>query len=244
MKTRTTVLLLLLVIGLGVWIKFFESKKPNTDEAQRQAGNVVNFDREKLEGITIQNGDDRTELRRENGKWRLTAPVKDQADSAEVDNLITDIENWRRDAVIPAKDVAADKGRLNEYGLVQPKLRLRLIEPNGPPEILFGKDSALQGKSYLRLGDSKDVIIAAQAVRTSVSKKPDDFRDRKLTDLTTAQVTRAVLKSPAGEIQLVKKSEHWEIIKPLQARGDDQKIDDLLAQVTNARIQEDRKSVV
>ena len=48
MKTRTTIILLLLVIGLGVWIKFFESKKPNTEEAQRQAGNVVNFDREKL----------------------------------------------------------------------------------------------------------------------------------------------------------------------------------------------------
>lgn len=238
MKTRTTLILFVLVIGLGVWIKFFESKKPNTEEAQRQAGNVVNFDREKLEGITIQNGDDRIELRRENGKWRLTAPVKDQADGAEVDNLISEIETWHRDAVIPAKDVAADKGRLNEYGLVQAKLRLRLIEPNGPPEILFGKDSALQGKTYVRLGDSKEVIIAAQSVRSSVSKKPDDFRDRKLTDLTTAQVTRAVLKSPAGEIELAKKSEHWEIVKPLQARGDDQKIDDLLAQVTNARIQE------
>jgi len=35
-----------------------------------------------------------------------------------------------------------------------------------------------------------------------------------------------------------KKNEHWEIVKPLQARGDDQKIGDLLAQVTNARIQE------
>jgi hypothetical protein len=64
-KTRTTIILLLIAIGLGVWIKFFESKKPNTVEAQRQAGNVVNFDREKLDGIVIQNGDDRIELHRE-----------------------------------------------------------------------------------------------------------------------------------------------------------------------------------
>src|SRR6478735_4517648 len=122
MKTRTTLILLMLVVGLGLWIKFFESKQPNTAEARREAGNVVNFDRERLEGITIQNGDDRIELRRQDGKWRLTAPVKDQADGAVVDNLISDIETWRRDAAIPAKDVAADKGRLNEYGLVQPKL--------------------------------------------------------------------------------------------------------------------------
>ncbi len=238
MKTRTTLILLILVIALGVWIKFFESKRPGTDEARRQSGNVVNFDREKLEGIVIQNGDDRIELHREAGNWRLTAPVKDQADSAAVDNLISDIELWRKDALIPAKEATTEKGRLNEYGLVQPKLRLRLIGPKMPPEILFGKDAALEGKIYVRLANSKDVLIASQSVRADISKKPDDFRDRKLTGITTAQVTRAILKSPAGEIELARKNEHWEIVKPLQARGDDQKIGDLLAQVTNARIQQ------
>jgi len=71
MKTRTTLLLLLLAVALGLWIKFVESKKPNTVEAERQAGNVLNFDRNKLEGIAIQNGEDKIALRREQGKWRL-----------------------------------------------------------------------------------------------------------------------------------------------------------------------------
>ncbi len=238
MKTRTTLLLLLLALALGLWIKFVESKKPNTVEAQRQAGQVVNFERDKLEGIAIQNGEDKIVLRREQGKWRLTEPVKDQADNAAVDNLLSDIEAWRKEGAIPAKEVSADKGRMNEFGLVQPKLRMRLLGPGMPAEIFFGKDTAFQGTMYVRLADSKDVLLAGQTVRTDISKKPDEFRDRKLTDLTTAQVTRAVLKSPAGEIELAKKNEHWDIVKPLQARGDDQKIGDLLAQVTNARVQE------
>jgi hypothetical protein len=49
-----------------------------------------------------------------------------------------------------------------------------------------------------------------------------------LTDLTAAQVTRAVEKSPASE-ESWQKSEHWEIVRAAQARRDDQKIDDLLA---------------
>lgn len=238
MKTRTTLLLLLLVIALGLWIKFVESKKPNTAEAQRQAGNVVNFDRDKLEGIAIQNGEDKIVLRREEGKWRLTEPVKDQADNAAVDNLLSDIELWRKEGAVPAREIAADKGRMNEFGLVQPKLRMRLLGPGAPAEILFGKDTAFEGTMYVRLADSRDVFLARQTVRTDISKKADEFRDRKLTELTTAQVIRAVLKSPAGEIELAKKNEHWEIVKPLQARGDDQRIGDLLAQVTNARVQE------
>ncbi|HMJ05902.1 MAG TPA: DUF4340 domain-containing protein, partial [Chthoniobacterales bacterium] len=239
MKTRTTLLLLVLVVALGVWIKFFESKKPNTAESQRQAGNVLNFDRDKLEGIMIQNGDARIALQREKGKWRLTEPVKDQADAAAVDNLISDLESWKKFAIIPGKgDPKIDKSSLAEYGVIQPKLRLKLKLPDGLPEIRFGKDAVLENQMYIRLGDVKDVFIAGQSVRNDISKKPDDFRDRKLTALTTAQVSGAVLKSPAGEIELAKKDGHWSIVKPLQARGDDQKIGDLLAQVTNARIEE------
>ena len=35
---------------------------------------------------------------------------------------------------------------------------------------------------YVRFGDAKDVFIAAQTVRNDIAKKPDDFRDRKLTE--------------------------------------------------------------
>ena len=35
---------------------------------------------------------DKIVLRREQGKWRLTEPVKDQADNAAIDNLLSDIE--------------------------------------------------------------------------------------------------------------------------------------------------------
>src|SRR5207237_2240811 len=59
-----------------------------------------------------------------------------------------------------------------------------------------------------------------------------------LTDLITAQVSRVVLKTATGEMELQKKGDHWEIVKPLRARGDDQKIADLIAQMTTARIQQ------
>ena len=239
MRARTTLILLVIAVALGVWIKFFESHKPNTAETQRQAGNVLNFDRDDLRGIIIQNGDDRIDLQRQNQKWRLVSPVKDQADAAAVDHLISDLESWKKFAVIPGKgNPQVDKSSLAEFGVIQPKLRLILNLPAGAQEIQFGKEAALQNQIYVRIGTSKDVFIVAQNVRADISRKPDDFRDRKLTALTSAQVVRAVLRSGAGEIELAKEGEHWEIEKPLRARGDDQKIGDLVAQITNARIDE------
>jgi hypothetical protein len=146
MKPRTTLILLVLAVAVGLYVKFFESKQPNTEEAGRRAQNVAHFDRTKIEGIVIQNGDDRIDLRRHDGKWRIEAPIKDQADSSVIDNVLNDAESWRKDTTISAKEVEADKNRLNEYGLIKPKLRLKLIGPDAPPEILFGKDSALEGR--------------------------------------------------------------------------------------------------
>jgi hypothetical protein len=238
MKTKTTLLLLIVAVAVGLWIKFYESKGPNTDEGKRLAGNVINFEREGLEGIVIQNGDDRIELRKQDQKWRLEAPFKDQADRGAVDNLIADLGGWQKMDSISASEIAKNKALLDEYGLSKGKLKLKLLGKNAPPEIVFGNDAALQGKMYVRVGDSGDVIVAPQSVRNDIAKKPEDFRDKKLTDLATAQVVRALVKTTAGEMELEKKADHWEIVKPLRARGDDQKINDLLAQITTAQIQQ------
>ena len=237
MKLKTTLVLFIVVAALAAFIKYYESKRPGTDEAARQAGNVLNFDSEKLDGIIIQNGDDKTELRRSDNKWRVESPIKDQADNAAVSTLISDLEIWRKDDTIPAKEINASKDRLEEYGLSKPKLRLKLLGQGMPPEVFIGKDAALEGKMYVRFENSKDTFIAANSVRNEIAKKPEDFRDRKLTELTTAQVSRALLKTPAGEMELQKKGDHWEIVKPLHARADDQKVGDLFAQVTTARIE-------
>jgi len=155
-----------------------------------------------------------------------------------VNNLLLDLENWQKDAAISAKEMEADKNKLSDYGLANPKVRLKLLGPDAPAEIFFGKDAALEGKMYVRFENSKETFLVNQSVKKAIDKKPEDFRDRKLTDLIMAQVVRVVLKSPAGEMELQKKGDHWDIAKPLHTRADDQKVSDLIAQVTTARIQQ------
>jgi hypothetical protein len=238
MNWRTTLILAVVVLAVFAYLRFFEMKQPSTGEARRQAQNVVNFDRSKIDGIIIQNGDEKIEIRRRDNKWRLEIPIKDQADGALVENLLSDLETWQKEGTIPAKDIDADKSKLNEYGLNRPKLKLKLIGSDRPPEILFGKDAALEGRMYVRFENSKETFLAKQSVKKDIDKKAEEFRDKKLTDITTAQVRRIALKTPAGEMELEKKGDHWDIVKPLRARADDEKVGDLIAQVTTARIQQ------
>ena len=238
MNWRTTIVLAAIALGVFVYLKFFELKQPGTEEARRQAQNVVNFDRDKIDGIVILTGDEKIELRRRDNRWRLETPIKDQADSSLIENLLSDFGNWQKEGTISAKEIDADKSKLSEYGLNKPRLRLKLLGPDKPAAILFGKDAALEGKMYVRFEDSKETYLAGQSIKKDIDKKPEEFRDRKLTDLITAQVSRVILKTPTGEMELEKKGGHWQILKPLRASGDDQKIGDLIAQVTASRIQQ------
>jgi hypothetical protein len=238
MNWRTTLILGVVVLAVFAYLRFFEIKQPNTEEARRQAQNVVNFDRSKIDGIIIQNGDEKIEIRRRDNKWRLETPIKDQADGALIENLLSNLETWQKEGTIPAKDIEADKSKLNEYGLNRPKLKLKLIGSERPPEILFGKDAALEGRMYVRFDNSKETFLTKQSVKKDIDKKAEEFRDKKLTDVTTAQVRRIALKTLSGEMELEKRGDHWDIVKPLRARADDEKVGDLIAQITTARIQQ------
>jgi hypothetical protein len=238
MKWKTTLILFVIAAGVFAYLVLVERNRPGTQEAAQQAQNVVNFSREKINGLVIQNGDDKIDIRRHDDKWRLETPIKDQADASLVNNLLLDLENWQKDAAISAKEMEADKSKLADYGLANPKLRLKLLGPGAPPEIFFGKDAALEGKMYVRFENSKETFLVTQSVRKAIDKKPEEFRDRKLTDLIMAQIVRVVLKTSAGEMELQKKGDHWDIVRPLHTRADDQKVSDLIAQVTTARIQQ------
>lgn len=238
MKWKTTLVLFVIAAAVFAYLFFVERNRPGTEEAARRAQSVISFDRSTIDGVVIQNGDDKIDIRKHDDKWRLETPIKDQADVSLVNNLLLDLENWQKDASISAKEMEADKSKVADYGLANPKLRLKLLGPGAPPEIFFGKDAALEGKMYVRFENSKEAFLASQSVKKDIDKKPEDFRDRKLTDLIMAQISQVVLKMPAGEMELQKKGDHWDITKPLRTRADDQKVSDMIAQVTTARIQQ------
>jgi hypothetical protein len=113
MNWRTTLVLAAIALGVFVYLKFFELKQPGTEEARRQAQNVVNFDQDKIDAIVILNGDEKTELRRRDNRWHLETPIKDQADSSLIENLLSDLGNWQKERFQPKKSTPTRASLLN-----------------------------------------------------------------------------------------------------------------------------------
>lgn len=234
MKTRNTLLLLVICGALLAYVWFFERHRKSTRETAEAAGRVAEVDRDKINTISIQNPDGAVELRKgSNNEWTIEKPVKDRADSVAVSQLFTSLETLRHDAKIDPEN----KDQLKEFGVAESNTKIRVSgEGEKDLELLIGKDAAVEGKVYVRAEGSDAVYVIGNDLKTQLNKKADDFRDRKLADLTTQQVNRVVVATKEGEIEMEKKENHWSITKPLKARGNDQKINDLIASATAARI--------
>ena len=235
MKFRTTLILLVLAGALGAYLWFVEQHQQTTKEAKDSSRQVVKVDRDKITAISIKNPEAKVELVKQGDDWHLQEPLKDRADSMAMSQLFTSLEMLKHDAVIEP-DSKGGKDQMKEFGLADSDTKIRLSGGEKPVELLFGKDAAVEGKVYVRVEGSNTAYVISNDLKNQISKKPDEFRDKKLTDLTVAKVQRAVIKSGAGEIEVQKKDEHWSLVKPLKARGDDSKIGDLISQAITARI--------
>jgi Domain of unknown function (DUF4340) len=237
MKFKNTLILLIVAGAIFAFISLWESKQSTTEEAAKNAGRVVQFDRDKITLITIKNTDTEISLRKEkDGSWMMDKPVKDFADTVAVSQLFTTAESLKSDATVGDEKKGASKEQLKEFGFNNSVTRLTFTGGDKPVEITFGKDAAVEGKLYARVESSNMVYVIGSDLKNQITKKVDDFRDHKLTELVATKANKVSLKTQAGEIELQRKDRHWELSKPLKARGNDQKIGDIVSQIANAKV--------
>lgn len=233
MKLRNTLILLILCIGLAAYIKFYDSKQLSTDEQRENKGKVISVNRDKVDSVTIRNSEGVIELKkRPDGTWMIESPVKDRAESLAMSTLFTSLEGLKMDAVPPGK---AGTDPMQEYGLAKGDLSIKTTGEN-PFELLIGKETAIEGKVYMRVEGKPLAYVAGKDLRDQAAKNLKDWRDRKLSDLSATQVNKLVIKVAKGELEAEKKGGHWSMVRPFKARADDQKLGDLVSNATTPSI--------
>jgi hypothetical protein len=234
MKFRNTLILLVIAAGAFCFLRFYEATQPTTQEAEENSTYVIQTDRDNIDGITITNNESKIDLQKDSdNRWNMVEPVKDRADDLVVAQLLTTLEKLPKDSSVTPE---AGKSDDRDYGLEKPNLTLELHGQDAPPAILFGKETPIEGQQYVRLANSNEVYVIADDLKDQIVKSPDDFRSHQLSDVPASEVVKADIDTPAGEVELERDHDHWQINKPIKARGDDAKISDLLAQIFNTKI--------
>jgi hypothetical protein len=238
MKFRTTFILLAIAMALGSFILVLDRQTATTRERDsRRQRRILVVQRNEIKGFTIHNGDEEVKVKSNGDTWQLTKPWLDDADGGLVDKILNAIQTLRPDDVIEnlgKRDSKRDK--IKEFGLHRAKLSLKLDGKHAPPEIEFGGDAAVPGKCYLRIQDQDVVYVVSDDLKNLVARKPENFRDHRITPFLTTLISRIVLRMNGGEIDLEKQQDNWQLTRPIKARADNDTVVNLLNKINQTQI--------
>ena len=226
-------LVLLAVLGGLTWW----SNKNQADKAKTPADTTVKlltvpdaqFQEIKITKVT----GELLNLKRDNGKWRMTAPEALPADQDAAGSMVSALANLNADKVVEEK--AAD---LKPYGLDRPTLDVQIVRKDGKTDRLLVGDDTLNGSgAYAKLANDAKVVTVATTLKTSIDKRPDDLRDKRLLTFDADKLSRVELSAKGPALEFGKNGQNeWQIVKPRPLRADGSAVDGLVSKLKDAKL--------
>jgi hypothetical protein len=233
---RSTLALLVVLIGLGAYVYFVASKPqdPDGDQPKMFAG----LEADQISELTVkaENGDV-TNLTKTDGAWKMTAPIDTEAsemDASGIANALADIRVARVLEEAPTN--------LAEYGLETPHLEIDFKTSDGATSgsLFVGEKTATGGNLYARRDGQQRVVLIGQYHEASLNKSTFDLRDKTIVELDRSKVDGVDVTTNGNTVAMTKQDGEWSLTRPLSARADDSVAEGLVSKVESAAM----KSIV
>ncbi len=235
---RITIVLALVVLGLGVYILFFDIpqtrqyKKQETQERQ-----LLPFDDRAITKIIWATATETIRLERdEKWRWTITEPMRFPADNREVRRIL------RALTIGKVKRIIEDgPSTLATYGLDPPYLTLTLKTSTQTQELALGDRGPFAPSLYVQTKADNQVVLTTLDVMTFAQKTLTNFRlkDMLLFDRERVQEvhiqqanTAMVMTRTAGVHSL---SPHWVFTSPIEGPADKIAVGTLLMDLSGLR---------
>jgi len=189
---RTTVILLLLALGLSGFVYFYEInretqtqqvKETGKPEIQPEKQEIFSFQEDDIQSLTINTKNLILDLERnkksEKPKWLLTSPEKLAANDAIVAYLLNLLVKGKSDRIL---SVAVDE--IKDFGLEPPQARIDIQLKNKTTHtLILGQPTYNKGSLYAQLGstanknDNKvNVLLVSKDFANAVNRELAEWK--------------------------------------------------------------------
>lgn len=240
MRLGTTVLLLLIVCGLGAFIFLKERHLETTREIATVSDLALEFEKSEITAIHLHSMRSKISLEREGeGKrkvWRAVGDLEDRADGAWVDSLLEAAAGLQIIERIGREEIEEGDFDLAGCGLDRAATMLVLERADGSQAAVeIGSAGALEGTVHLRrAGEEFPVLLVRSPIREFSHEDLSALRDRLLWEGDPAAVLGLVYSGKHGEVAFERPTpeDFWQIVRPLQTAANDDLLTRLLAMVS------------
>ena len=226
------VVVLAALAGAVIWSnkkQAAKAKEPSTTSAK-----IVSIPDDQIKEIRLKKASgDSVDLRRENGKWAIAEPKALPADSDAMSSLTSTLSSVTADTTV--EDNATD---LASFGLANPSLDVQVTKKDGKTvDLLIGDDTPNNSGAYAKVANDPHVYTVASYIKSSLDKKPDDLRDKRLLPFESDKLTRVEFDAKGQAVEFGKNGQgDWEILKPRPLRADGGQVDTLVGKLRDAKM--------
>ncbi|MGC4082166.1 MAG: DUF4340 domain-containing protein [Vicinamibacterales bacterium] len=233
---KSTLALLIVLVGLGAYAYFYASKAEDTSSKQEKLFPDIASDN--IEELTVKNdAGEVTTLKKTDGAWTMTSPYQTRGSDLDASGIANGLAGLE-----VARVVDENPSDVKDYGLDAPTVEVTFKSNGGKPsgKLLIGGKTATGGNLYARKDDQKRVVLIADYNSSTFNKSTFDLRDKAIVTFDRSKVDGVDVVLDKGSFELVKKDTEWSMVKPLAARADASAADGLVTSVESLQM----KSVV
>ena len=224
-----------LFVGLGAFVYFYEIEGgKKREEAAEEAKKLFRFEKEEVHSISLARNGGSISLKKENGGWKMVAPVEAKADETAVEGLASELSSTQVERSLEPEGVD-----WKDYGLERPELKITLGLNDGRRlDLELGDKDFNQASVFGRIPGQEKVLVLPGLLHTTADKQLFDFRDKTVLEFDREQVREIGIRARRKTFRLQKEGEDWSIREPIQARADRSEIRSLLSDLEFARVEE------
>ena len=232
----STILLIVVLAGLGAYIYFVDSKQPAgtlgpAGVISEVKTKVFTVEADKIEEIRITADKETSLVKKVNGTWQIVEPVQSEADQTEASGLATSIAGVEVNRVV--EENAAD---LATYGLADPRVKVAFKGADGAAgELHIGERTATESDLYAVKAGEKRVFLVPSFQDSSFNKKPFDLRDKRILTVKRDDIDSLEISGETS-LQLSRTGTEWNVRRPVEARGDYSAIEGVLTRIASANM--------
>jgi hypothetical protein len=239
MRFKGTAVLLLVALGVGAYVFFYEIRgTERRDKAKQEENRIWKVESSSIQEIALTSAASAnqriTAARSGEKEWKITSPRPLDADSEELNRICSSAAEVNRESV-----VEANAPNLAVFGLEPAQTKLEFKTKDGKEyKIRFGNNNPTGSSTYAALEGKHEVFLVANFLASTFGKKLDDLRNRSVLSFDQFDARSVDLKSEKGALQLVKDNDRWWLQGKERWAADSSGVNGVLGALSNTKMKE------
>lgn len=235
MNFRTTLILLVVLIAVGLVILFTRDVNPADKPLSTDESKLLTIASADVTRISVV-GDDGQKIvaNKTDGKWHLTEPVKGAAEESTVVALVDGIANLKTRGQVDAGGTNA-----GNVGLDAPRFKVEVTTKDGKTTKLdIGSRTATGGSMYVKREGQTKADVVNVTISDTLEKPLKDWRSAKLFEVGSTAVSQLRIATTQGSVAIEKQGGDWKVSAPTSMPADPTVVSDLAIALTSLRAED------